>query len=374
MHAALIAISKEKWAITQDALQTLCEVARREGDAQKIPPQESKSPFNGPAHVISVRGPMFRYANVFTEVSGATSYEMLSKELDKLAADESVHHIVLDIDSPGGEVNGCIELAEKIRRVKAQKPVTAYISGMGASAAYWLAAAASKIYASPTAIIGSIGVQSVIPKREGDDLVFVSSASPNKNLDPGTEDGAAECQRICDDLAEVFIDSVALGRGVTAETVKESFGKGGVFVAADALSRHMIDSVSTFEDMPMSNEEASDLLSVGAIQKDPPEIYQAIILEGRRLEQERLSAIDALALPGMEAEMAALKKDLSVTPEAAAVQIIKAQKARRSSYLEDLESAESSLSALTSNPLDEEATALDSLDQDLEKAMKMGVI
>jgi hypothetical protein len=55
--------------------------------------------------------------------------------------DPGVRAVVLDLDSPGGEVNGCAELAEPIARYRGKKPLVAYVSGTGASAAYWLASA-----------------------------------------------------------------------------------------------------------------------------------------------------------------------------------------------------------------------------------------
>ncbi len=86
---------------------------------------------------------------------------------------------------------------------------------MGASAAYWIASACDRIYASDSAIVGSIGVQSFMKSETQDGTIrFVSSQSPAKNRDPGTGEGARDVQAVIDTLAEVFVQKVARNRGV----------------------------------------------------------------------------------------------------------------------------------------------------------------
>ncbi|MCC3862679.1 S49 family peptidase, partial [Emcibacteraceae bacterium Y4] len=95
--------------------------------------------------VLPLVGPLFRYANLFTQVSGASSYELLAKDFTAALENPEVQAIVLNIDSPGGEVNGCAELADMIYEARGRKPVIAYASGDAASGAYWIAAAADEI-------------------------------------------------------------------------------------------------------------------------------------------------------------------------------------------------------------------------------------
>ena len=68
-----------------------------------------------------------------------------------------VRRIVLNIDSPGGTAIGVQEVFATIRQVKSRKPVLASINGVAASAAYWIAAAATKVYASPSSMVGGVG-------------------------------------------------------------------------------------------------------------------------------------------------------------------------------------------------------------------------
>ena len=66
----------------------------------------------GGVAVIPVTGPLFRHANLLTAVCGATSYELLAQDFNKALNDPNISAILFDVDSPGGEVNGCSELAD----------------------------------------------------------------------------------------------------------------------------------------------------------------------------------------------------------------------------------------------------------------------
>lgn len=201
--------------------------------------------------VVPVTGPLFRHANMMTRLSGATSYATLRTDLQAALDDTSVQAILLSIDSPGGDANGVAELAGAVRAATAKKPVVAYVGGTGASAAYWLASAASEIVASPTAELGSIGAvmamevedEATSKKR----VVFVSTNSPDKRLDPLSKAGRAAMQRRADDLSEVFVEGVAQFRGVTKADVLERFGRGGVMIASRAVAAGLADRVGDFE-------------------------------------------------------------------------------------------------------------------------------
>src|SRR5262245_43749290 len=173
---------------------------------------------------IPVCGPLFRHAGLFTKLSGATSYEAIRKDLQQCLDDPSVQSILLHIDSPGGEAKGVADLAAAIYAARDVKPIKCYVE-QGCSAAYWLAAATSEIVASPTAALGSIGVIATVEKADpaGKSVDIISSQSPYKRLDVSDETGRARIQRQIDNLADVFVMAVAKYRGVTNETVLDSF-------------------------------------------------------------------------------------------------------------------------------------------------------
>lgn len=85
-------------------------------------------------------------------------YDGIASQLDAAVKDPNVKHIVLNIDSPGGEVAGVFQLADKIHQASLIKPITAMVDTFAASAAYLIASAASSISMDQGGIAGSIGV------------------------------------------------------------------------------------------------------------------------------------------------------------------------------------------------------------------------
>lgn len=214
-------MQKTVWAITPEMLSTMVSIAHQTNKSPEAIAKEMgrdmKNTYavstRGGVAVIPVIGPLFRHANLLTAVCGTTSYELLAQDFNKALNDPNISAIVFDVDSPGGEVNGCSELADMIYNARGKKPILAYASGSCCSGAYWIASACDKIMAADTAIIGSIGVVSIFEKEDDKKTIeIVSSQSPNKRPDVETEEGKAKIQAHIDALAEVFINKVALHR------------------------------------------------------------------------------------------------------------------------------------------------------------------
>lgn len=204
--------------------------------------------------ILRVEGPLFKRANILTEFCGATSYEVLRRDLQAALDNPDIKSILLTVDSPGGEANGCDELATAIYQARGAKPITAYVSGMAASGGYWIASAAERVVVSELAILGSIGVVLGVEDRSAADarrgvrnVQFVSSQSPGKRPDPTTDKGRSQIQAIVDDLAAVFVGAVAKHRRVTTDAVIKNFGAGGVKIGAKAVASGMADEVGQFE-------------------------------------------------------------------------------------------------------------------------------
>jgi signal peptide peptidase SppA len=253
--------SSRPWLIQEESLQTILAIAERFGDPEALQTRTGRpldnartvSMRDGVA-VIPVTGPIFRYANLFTEISGATATGILARDIQAALDNQYVRGIVLDMDSPGGEATGISELADLIASARGRKPVVAYVGGLGASAAYWLASAAEEIVLDNTAMLGSIGVvMSWLDTSERDAksgvrrVEIVSSQSPDKRMDPGSEEGRAKVQAIVDQLGELFVGAVAKNRGVARDTVINDFGRGGVLVGAAAKAAGMADRIGSLE-------------------------------------------------------------------------------------------------------------------------------
>lgn len=374
--------SSRPWVIQADALETVLAIAQRCGDPQALQTREGRpldnarrvSMRDGVA-VISVTGPIFRYANLFTEISGATSTGVLARDIQTALDNSYVKGIVLDINSPGGEVAGINELSALIAAARKRKPIKAYGGGLVASGAYWLASACDEIIIDDTALLGSIGVvMSYLDTSERDAksgvrlVEIVSSQSPDKRVDPGSESGRAKVQSIVDSLARVFVDSVAANRGISADTVLKDFGQGGVLVGTDAVKAGMADRIGSLEAViaelagsassttrtrPMSNSNQGQVTvsttddlrtalaagytgdQISIAQANPDAAVAAAradgLAEGQAAatatavaaERQRIASIQSMARAGFEAELKAAIDEGS-SPEAFAMALFKA--------------------------------------------------
>lgn len=220
--------------------------------ASKLTGTQRTSLVDGVA-ILPVSGPIFPYANLMTELSGASSCSVMSTDLGMAVRSNEVGAILLLVDSPGGAVTGIADFARRVSDAARIKPVMAYVPGTCASAAYWIASQASEIAVESTAVIGSIGVvvahsKQVRPDASGSiEIEIVSANAPNKRPDVMEEAGLAEVRRTLDDLERIFISDVARGRKITSAQVIDKFGKGGVKVGMAAKIAGMVDRVQTFD-------------------------------------------------------------------------------------------------------------------------------
>src|ERR1019366_7530398 len=116
--------------------------------------------------IIPVTGPIFQRANLFTAISGATSTEVLATDFTAALGNPSITAIILNLDSPGGEVDGINELSQMIYDARGQKPIIAYVGAQAASGAYWIASQSDEVIVDATARLGSIGTVVSMPENK----------------------------------------------------------------------------------------------------------------------------------------------------------------------------------------------------------------
>lgn len=124
-------------------------------------PGEAKTPGYRVAHgvaTVDVFGVLQHRGGVQADSSYVLGYDRIAQQLATAMDDPAVKAILLQMDSPGGEVSGAFALAQQIREMSATKPIRAVVSDLSASAAYLLASAANDIAISDTGLAGSIGV------------------------------------------------------------------------------------------------------------------------------------------------------------------------------------------------------------------------
>jgi len=346
------------WAMLSEHVEELVAIAARENDVTpealeayraRYAERGERLKIRENVAILDVYGPLFKRANLFVQFSGATSYEILRRDLQVALDDQSVDAIMLKVDSPGGEVSGCDELAAAVYEARGKKPITAYVTGMACSGAYWIASAADRIVVSSSSTIGSIGVVlGITDRRKAEEragisrIEFVSSQSPGKRPDLETDEGKRRVQKMVDDLGAVFVTAVAMHRNVDVDTVISKFGNGGVEIGANAVAVGMVDEVGQFEaalaalstrgknrrlhpfrprsfnmDTPdvakiTAEAQTAERTRISAINKAPgakehPDLAAAFIEQGT--EAAAATSFLALALKGTDAAVAAAKPE-----------------------------------------------------------------
>lgn len=206
----------------------------------------------GAVAVLPLFGVISQRLGMIDEMSGGTSLEAFMARFRAAMADPAVRTIVMQIDSPGGSVYGVQEASEEIRAARDSKKIIAAVDPLAASAAYWLASAASEIAMTPSGDVGSIGVvgmhvdYSEALAAEGIRVTYIHAGKhkvEGNQTEPLGEDARAFMQQRVDEYYGAFVRGVSKGRGVAPEAVRKDFGEGRVFGAEQALSVGMIDRI-----------------------------------------------------------------------------------------------------------------------------------
>jgi signal peptide peptidase SppA len=153
-------------------------------------------------------------------------------------------------------VHGITELARDLREARRRKPIIAVADPLAASAAYWLAAQATDVVATPSGYVGSIGIicahedVSEQQRQDGVTTTVISSGKYKAEAHPFaplTVEARAELQRKCDEQHQRFVADVAEGRGLSVATVEGTYGQGRIVSASQALAAGMIDAVLSLD-------------------------------------------------------------------------------------------------------------------------------
>lgn len=366
-------VMSQPWCILPGDLQTIARIAARENDQAEFEAIMEKAgrplaytrdvQVRGRTAVVPILGPIFRRANMFTRYSGATALETIATDIRTAVDNDQVEQIVMTFSSPGGQAESIAELADRIREMAKIKNIIAYADGHMTSAAYWLGAAANQVVVSKTAILGSIGTVLTLVRSSKDPNVIeiVSSQSPRKRLDPGTEEGQKAYQELADKITDVFIDSAAYLRGVDRDTVLSKFGQGGLFVGADAVKAGLADRIGSIEEIinsksggiSMSGEKKTveiSAIDVGFLTANCPALLAQIRQDaksealkdldakvqearasGATAERDRIKAVKAQTLPGHDALIEQMMFDGTTTGPQAAEKVIAADRAKGTS-------------------------------------------
>jgi signal peptide peptidase SppA len=183
--------------------------------------------------VVSVIGTLVSRSGYLDAASGLQSYGEISDALAFAMDDPTVRGVILDVDSPGGEVGGLFDLVEQIEAIRSAsaKPLWAVANESALSAAYAIASTADRVYVTRTGEVGSIGVVAVHVDESGADakaglawtFVFAGERKVDANAhEPLSERARATIQADVDRLYAEFCALVAANRGLSPEAVRST--------------------------------------------------------------------------------------------------------------------------------------------------------
>lgn len=334
---------------------------------------------SGGVAVLPVSGVMAPKANMFMQISGGVSTQLLAKQFDAMTTDPRVASAVIAWDSPGGNVLGIPAAAAALARLAAAKPTVSVSEGTMASAAYWVGSAANAVYIEGgTDQVGSLGVYQRLSWDEAApntmELVRGKYKRASVNGAAPSAEQVAYLEGQMDHLYTVLIDAVAQQRGTSAEQVLAHMADGRVFIGAQAVDAGLADGISTVDAMveqlaanpkkfsqrrkaqfalgglpaaqaaaslPTTTEEEPDAMSkllspealaltaigfAAALATERPEFAAALRAEGAAAERSRISAVRAQLLAGHEALIEQLAADGKTTGPEAAVAVLQAER------------------------------------------------
>lgn len=265
---AMTATHERLWMLEPSALSDLVtrrrlpEAASAAGNPGLLarmmdrPEAQQYQTVNGVA-VIDVAGVLLKSWSIDHYFSGGLPMPILEEQVRRAARDPDAKAILLRIDSPGGTVAGTSDLADAIYEARSAKPVAAYVSDKGCSAAYYVACQAHRVYSDLDAEVGNIGVYAVMvdlsemAAKEGARVHVVRYGALKGAGEPGTPITAehlAEEQRIIDALGETFVAAIVRGRGVSVETAR-SWADGRCHVGAAAVTMGLTDGLISQADL-----------------------------------------------------------------------------------------------------------------------------
>jgi len=197
--------------------------------------------------VIPIAGVIGKGLSPLEKMTGAVDVSDISETIDDYAMNPQVTRIAFQVSSPGGTVTGVEELANKVRNIA--KPTMSYSDTEMASAAYWIAAAADKVVASPSSTIGSVGVYMVVAdyseaaKAEGIKMIVIKAGQHKAIGVPGAEVTEDQQDHLQEGVDEIWGDFKAAVLK-TRKMVKASDMEGQVFSGKQAAQRNLVTGLA----------------------------------------------------------------------------------------------------------------------------------
>lgn len=330
--------------------------------------------------VVNISGATVHRTRMEAMSTMLLGYDDITADVEHAMNNSDVHAILRVYDSPGGEVQGAFEHAERMAALVGKKPMISIADGMAASAAYLAGSAADEFVITNTGYAGSIGVVmrhidvSRALANEGMQVTHIYAGSHKIDGNPFAplpESVRAEFQVEIDSLYEMFIQAVSKHRSISADSVRKT--EAATYRGEQALSIGLADRISTTDKLiaelsakrsdraysissTSANANQQEIANLSGMQQvsteslnstkgvttmnleelrqTHPDLCAALVEEGRiagfqagvSAESTRIKDVEAQSMAGHETLITSLKFDGKTTGPEAAVQILAAEK------------------------------------------------
>lgn len=200
--------------------------------------------------IIEVCGTLVQKLGTLRPYSGMSGYDGIRQNFLTALYDPDVKAIMLDIDSPGGEVSGCFDLVDAIYQARGKKPIWSVLNEHAYSAAYAIASAADRIVVPRTGGVGSVGViwmhidWSKALAGAGFKVTFITYGEAKADGHPEiplSAEALARFQSDIDTMGELFVTTVARNRNISADSVRDT--QAVTYLGAAGVSCGLADAV-----------------------------------------------------------------------------------------------------------------------------------
>lgn len=265
----LAAFASEFWAMEETKLLAIVDLLAMQAEGTKFTAEEIEARISpqtaaavarreGAVAVVPLRGVISPRASAVQNSStgGGATAESFAALIEQMADDDTVKAIIVDADTPGGNVLNVDEASATVAAVRGRKPIIVQVTGNLASAGYWIGASADEIVVSPSSAVGAIGVRmaydDLTEKLAKDgvarEIIAAGKYKGEGLLGPLSDETRAYMQGRVDEYYGMFVDRVAAGRGVTSAAVRDGFGQGRMLGAQAAVREKMADRVATMKE------------------------------------------------------------------------------------------------------------------------------
>lgn len=252
--------SNESYGLVMQAQQKVAEAKEKmkagwlDDELAALPPLWE---MRGSVAVVHINGPLVDGSAGFMRLFGVIGYDDIAAAAIEAASNPDIQSLLYDINTPGGDVNGIVDVSNVLGKISAMKPSAVYTGSQMCSGGYWLASGIGGTFvAGPTAVVGSIGVVMILTdmqgylEQNGIKKTVVRSGQYKAEINPfetPSPEALARLESQMNDVHDLFRAQVAKGRpNLDAAALKE-VTEGQTYLGAKAKSAGLVDKVGNMD-------------------------------------------------------------------------------------------------------------------------------